>query len=1081
MYAVRAVFTLATSAITLSMGTVCGQTFYQALGDITSDEGIQCLAQAPNGNVLMGGFRADSALVLEMDAAGGVWWTATFKPTGLPSVVTDLKITPDGFIIGCGNGLSGVGVAWQSIFYFKMDLFGNLLWTMISVDPRPVYALRIEALSASEYLLFSDIYDIGAPTSADMIRQRIDATTGAVIWASPRLDLNAAIPYLDDVTATALGTGGRTYATGRIYLNGAPVTGMRPFVSAFSPSGVHVWSKYFVIDAALPARLYGMDLLFYNDSLTLLYSGDLVGGSLNMTIGLVRMDTLGNVAWTTHYDITGSVSDRGSAVVAHPLGYAIAGTLDDGTQTDQFVITTTLTGNVVWGWVYGTLIANEDLLWPYGKNLLPFGADLFMAGRRTIGANQDLLAMHLDFNGLVACPVPPGMTINFANLGTFSAPLTELEFPDAIPFTPLGLGQSSVILPDGCSSLIVDLGPDTILCDTIILDAGFPGASFWIWMDGTGGPIYTVTDTGTYSVQVYVNCCFVSDTIRIGPGPIPLPDFILPAANCGLPVLFTNTSSLASSYTWDFGDGTTSTATNPVHIYGTPGTYTITLTATNTCTSVSLQQVIVVAPTPVTPGFLVADSSCVNASVSFIDASTGATQYLYDFGDASTSVLASPSHTYLIPGIYTITQSAWNDCDSASTSQIITVLPDPTVVIIGDTVVCPVDSILLTADTTGSGLQLAWAPGGATTGSIWVSQSATTTYTVTATNPLGCSASDALTVSIPPPATLSLIGPDTLCSGESGTLVALSILPGPFTWNTSPSGNDSLSVIPATTTNFQVSVVDACAGDTLQAAHTITVLQPPTAIIGTDGLEGCEPMEVMFTDASVSADPIISWSWDFGDGGTSSDQSPTYVYASAGTFTASLVITSANGCTDTSDAATVVVVFPSPNAAFTVSGEPIEWPDGIVAFNNYSTGDSSWVWDLGNGEMAFVEEPTHQYAGPGLYPIELIVTNEFGCTDTATYLLVIDDAYALYVPNTITVDGDGRNDLFAPMGAGIIEYHLSIFDRWGELLFEGDGPAFWDGTYLGTPVQQDVYVWRIVARDRHHEQYEIFGHVTVLR
>lgn len=1074
----RALLALASACAFGSAGH--GQTFYVTLGDVGVNEVGQCVELSPLGTQLVGGYRNDSALVMEVDLAGAVSWAYTFKPTLLPAVVVDLTITPDNFIIGCGTGRSPIPPVSQEIFYFKMDLLGNVLWTMRSTDPRPVYATRIEAPTAAEYILFSDIYDLGAATSADMVRERIDAATGTVIWDSPRLDLVATNPYIDDVSGTCTGAGGRTYATGRTYVNGAPPTGMRPFVSAFGPGGNHLWSKYFLVPSFLDARLYGMDILFTNDSLTVLFTGDMTGATSNFLLGLMRMDTLGNVAWASTYDIVGSVSETGHGLVQHPYGYAFSGTLDNG-QKDQFVISTNLNGNVVWGWVYGTPAAVEDLFTTYSKNLLTIGSDLFITGRRTIGGNEDLIALHTDFNGLLACPIPPGMTLTYNFAGTFSDVLTVLETPDAIPFVPYAPSQAFVQLPDGCSAYDIDLGPDTVFCDTLVLDATFPGATYYSWQDGSGFPTYTVTDTGLYYVQVYANCCLFEDTIHVGPGIPPVPDFTLPVADCGVPATFVNNSTLATSYLWDFGDGSAnSSATSPTHTYTAAGNYTVTLTAFNNCTSVQQQQLLNVTATPVVAAFTVPDSACVGDPIAVTDGSTGATQYLYDFDDLGTSTLPSPTHTYTLPGLYTITQTVQNACDTAQTTQTVVVIPEPTVSILGDTIVCPADSILLTADTTGSALALQWFPGGATTSSIWVSPSSATLYTVTATSPLGCSAIDQLNVTVPPLPTLDLLGPDTVCIGEEALLVAQSTLTGPFTWNTSPTTNDTLSVQPATTTTYQVTVLDSCSGTLLTASHTMVALEPPVAAIALDSMAGCQPLDVQFADASTSTDAILGWEWEFGDGGSSTDQDPEYTYTGSGVFLASLVVTSIYGCTDTADTSMVITVHPKPVAEFIVEGEPLEWPDGIAVFNNLSTIDSSRVWDFGDEEGSTEVAPVHQYNEPGIYPVELIVTSDQGCSDTAQYDLVIDDAYALYVPNAITVNGDGMNDAFTPIAAGVVEYELTIFDRWGELLFQKKGPTSWDGTFNGTLVQQDVYVWRIVARDRHYNKHEVNGHVTVL-
>ena len=96
---------------------------------------------------------------------------------------------------------------------------------------------------------------------------------------------------------------------------------------------------------------------------------------------------------------------------------------------------------------------------------------------------------------------------------------------------------------------------------------------------------------------------------------------------------------------------------------------------------------------------------------------------------------------------------------------------------------------------------------------------------------------------------------------------------------------------------------------------------------------------------------------------------------------------------------------------------------------------------------------------------------------------------ALYLPNSFTPDGDGINELFFPTGNNIASIKLAIFDRWGELIYEGkDADAFWNGKFNGSLVKQDVYVWKVtyryyedVTRTVLSPEAEKMGHVTVLR
>ncbi len=101
----------------------------------------------------------------------------------------------------------------------------------------------------------------------------------------------------------------------------------------------------------------------------------------------------------------------------------------------------------------------------------------------------------------------------------------------------------------------------------------------------------------------------------------------------------------------------------------------------------------------------------------------------------------------------------------------------------------------------------------------------------------------------------------------------------------------------------------------------------------------------------------------------------------------------------------------------------------------------------------------------GNYLVELIVTSQFGCVDTASQIIIVKDQLLYYVPNTFTPDGDEHNNEFRPiMTAGMDphDYQLSIYNRWGELLFESNDISIgWDGTYNGEFVQEGTYVWTI--------------------
>ena len=122
---------------------------------------------------------------------------------------------------------------------------------------------------------------------------------------------------------------------------------------------------------------------------------------------------------------------------------------------------------------------------------------------------------------------------------------------------------------------------------------------------------------------------------------------------------------------------------------------------------------------------------------------------------------------------------------------------------------------------------------------------------------------------------------------------------------------------------------------------------------------------------------------------------------------------------------------------------------------------------------------------PANYDVELIVVNQYGCTDTAYNVVIMNGVYNFYVPSGFTPNGDGVNDVFFPKGEGVdaLEYEMIIFDRWGAVVFESSETSMeWDGTKLGTALPQGVYIWKVRTKDQYKgTEYQHIGHVTLVR
>jgi gliding motility-associated-like protein len=114
--------------------------------------------------------------------------------------------------------------------------------------------------------------------------------------------------------------------------------------------------------------------------------------------------------------------------------------------------------------------------------------------------------------------------------------------------------------------------------------------------------------------------------------------------------------------------------------------------------------------------------------------------------------------------------------------------------------------------------------------------------------------------------------------------------------------------------------------------------------------------------------------------------------------------------------------------------------------------------------------------------VTLWVENEIGCRDSITKPLRILPEFYIYVPNTITPNGDGFNDWFEVSTINVIEFEIRIFNRWGEQLFYSNDKRFvWDATYNGQPVPDGVYVYKLSYVSINGDDETIVGHVNVLR
>jgi gliding motility-associated-like protein len=501
-------------------------------------------------------------------------------------------------------------------------------------------------------------------------------------------------------------------------------------------------------------------------------------------------------------------------------------------------------------------------------------------------------------------------------------------------------------------------------------------------------------------------------------------------------------------------------------------TYTVTGTDANGCENTASVDVLV-SPIPVIDAGLdveVCDGEPVTLSGS--GAGVGGA-YIWDGG-----VLDGVAFTPLATGDYEVTGTSADGCSSTDIVTV-TVLALPAINAGADQAICEDEMVTLSA--TG-GLGYVWDLG--VVDGVAFAPLATATYTVSGTDINGCENTDAVTVTVVPIPTINA-GPDLeICLGEEVTLTASGAgVGGAYAWdggvvNGVPFG-------PLTTTTYTV-VGTTPEGCFNEDEVTVTINPSMTVSFVADELIGCAPFTVNFT----SLVPGAIYNWNFGDGGSSSASAPTHTYLSAGEFSVSLNMTNAAGCSGAVTYLDYITVVPQPIAAFTSAPTQVDVTDTEVKFTNQSLYATSYEWDFGDGAaISNAEHPIHVFPETGnvQYTVILTATNELGCMDVAQKAIEVKDVLIYYLPNTFTPDGDTYNELFSPIfysGMDVYDFHFTIFNRWGEVVFESFNAAYgWNGTYGDQGLVQDgVYIWRLefgeTMSDKKHT-YE--GHATLIR
>lgn len=264
---------------------------------------------------------------------------------------------------------------------------------------------------------------------------------------------------------------------------------------------------------------------------------------------------------------------------------------------------------------------------------------------------------------------------------------------------------------------------------------------------------------------------------------------------------------------------------------------------------------------------------------------------------------------------------------------------------------------------------------------------------------------------------------------------------------------------------------------------SVFIYREPEINFGIDPGLYCAPFTASFIDSSLSDAPI-SYSWDFGDGNTSSVSDPIHIYDTPGIYDVTLEIEVTEGCPAnlTMSKPDLIQVFPSPVADFSVDPAITDVFNTEITLTDLSIDSEEHFYQLNDFADTTARDLTYHFIEGGYHYPYQVVTNEFGCKDTATREIFVEPRTTMYVPNAFTPNADGTNEVFKPVIYDVSEYQFIIFNRWGQIIYEtNETQNGWDGRIDGKLAPDGVYLWMVKYRNHLTIWEEHRGHFSLIK
>jgi gliding motility-associated-like protein len=291
---------------------------------------------------------------------------------------------------------------------------------------------------------------------------------------------------------------------------------------------------------------------------------------------------------------------------------------------------------------------------------------------------------------------------------------------------------------------------------------------------------------------------------------------------------------------------------------------------------------------------------------------------------------------------------------------------------------------------------------------------------------------------------------------------------------------DEPGIVPV---SLEVTDEHGCMDDTVRAVVYKPV--PALILVRPNDTLTCPPAKVLFTNLSSPIDETYDIAWDFGDGESDDEISPTHTYNSPGIYDVRLEITSPIGCYVDTIFKSLVQVFDPPVAHFTFDPLKASNLAPTVNFFDSSLHAVHWDWYVNGKLVSQKADFTYVFPDTGQQEVMLIITHPEKCQDTISHVVDVEPKVTFFIPNAFTPNEDTVNDLFQGKGItrGITNFKMEVWDRWGQQIFETtDITQPWNGRVRNTDrfAQAGVYVCLVSYTEPRGKPFEYKGFITLI-